>query len=126
MVVSTHCSLHLEFLTVKCWPFYMPLELTTNIKHFYRTTAFPHAGNSDHLAVIPTPAYKPRVQQDKPVIRHVRIWPSEANSALIDSFQTIQWNFFREAATYNNVTDLQEYSVSVIYDINKCIDDVTR
>lgn len=36
-----------------------------------------------------------------------------------------QWEIFREAATYNNITDFQEYSVSVIDYINTYIDDVT-
>ncbi len=32
---------------------------------------------------------------------------------------------FKEAATYNNHTDLQEYTETVTADIRKCMDDVT-
>ncbi len=32
---------------------------------------------------------------------------------------------FKEAATYNNHTDLHEYTETVTADIKKCIDDVT-
>ncbi len=35
------------------------------------------------------------------------------------------WNMFKQAATYNNTTDLQEYSETVTAYITKCIDDVT-
>ncbi len=35
------------------------------------------------------------------------------------------WNMFKEAATYNNHTDLQEYTETVTAYIKKCIDDVT-
>lgn len=95
------------------------------MKHSYRATALLHVGNSDHLAFILTLAYKARVQQDKPVVREVRIWPPGAKSALIEFFETTQQDIFREAATYNNITDLQGYSVSVTGNINKCIDDET-
>ena len=35
------------------------------------------------------------------------------------------WGIFREAATHGNVTDLQEYTESIICYINKCTYDVT-
>lgn len=143
--VSTHCSPHVELLTVKCRLFYVPLELTaviitagyvppsanvkeataelyntiteqqkahpdaffiaagdfnqaslasvlpkfhqhvdiatrgnntldlvyTNIKGSYRATALPHVDKSDHLAVMLTPAYKPREKEDKPEVKNI-------------------------------------------------------
>ncbi len=46
-------------------------------------------------------------------------------SALQDCFQDTDWNMFKEAATYNNHTDLQEYTETVTAYIKNCIDDVT-
>ncbi|KAK0141960.1 RNA-directed DNA polymerase from mobile element jockey [Merluccius polli] len=199
VVVSTLCSSNIEFMTVKCRPFYTPRELTavivtavyvppsanckeamaelytnisetqtdhpdaffiiagdfnqaslksvmpkfyqhvniatrgentldlvyTNIKDSYRAAPLPHVGSSDHLAVMLTPAYKPRVKQERPVVSEIRKWPQEAITALQDCFESTQWDIFREAATYENAIDLQEYTESVIGYINKCIDDVT-
>lgn len=164
MVVSTLCSSHVELLTLKCRPFYLPRELTaiiivavyvppstnmnisvqqmahpdaffivagdfnqailksvlpkfykhvnfatrgkntldlvyTNIKNSYRAAALPHIGSSNHLAVILTPAYRPRVKQEKPVVREVKMWPQEATPALQDCFETTRWDIFKEAAT---------------------------
>ncbi len=46
-------------------------------------------------------------------------------SALQDCFQDTDWNMFKEADTYNNYTDLQEYTETVTAYIKNCIDDVT-
>ncbi len=46
-------------------------------------------------------------------------------SALQDCFQDTDWNMFKEADTYNNHTDLQEYTETVTAYIKNCIDDVT-
>ena len=97
----------------------------TNVKNAYKAAPLPHVGNSDHNAVMLIPAYRPRVKRDRPVVREVRMWPQEATPALQDCFETTQWGIFREAATHGNVTDLQEYTESVIGYINKCTDDVT-
>ncbi|KAI4901822.1 hypothetical protein NFI96_010215 [Prochilodus magdalenae] len=42
-----------------------------------------------------------------------------------DCFEHTDWQMFREAATYSNTTDLEEYTTSVTSYIGKCIDDVT-
>lgn len=52
------------------------------------------------------------------------MWP-EASEALQDCFDTTHWNMFKQAATYNKTTDLQENSETVTVYITKCIDDVT-
>lgn len=41
----------------------------------------------------------------------------------IHSFERTQWDIFREAATSDNIIDVQEYTESVIGYINKCMDD---
>ncbi len=53
------------------------------------------------------------------------MWPEGSSEALQDCFDTTDWNMFKQAATYNNTTDLQEYSETVTAYITKCIDDVT-
>ncbi|KAL0147043.1 hypothetical protein M9458_057567 [Cirrhinus mrigala] len=74
-VVTKNCSSLVEFIFVKCRPFYLPREFATSV--------------------------------------------------LQDCFQDTDWNMFKEAATYNNQTDLQEYTETVTAYIKKCIDDVT-
>ncbi len=61
----------------------------------------------------------------KPVQKLITIWPENATSTLQDRFQCTDWNMFKEVATYNNHTDLQEYTETVTAYIKKCMDDVT-
>ncbi len=71
------------------------------------------------------PAYRPLLKLAKPVQKLITIWPENATSTLQDCFQCTDWNMFKEAATYNNHTDLQEYTETVTAYIEKCMDDVT-
>lgn len=80
---------------------------------------------SDHLAVMPKMAYKPRVKQDKPEVRGIRIWPHEANSAA-RLFWDHSVGHFRETAASDDGTNFQEYNTFVVDYINKCIDDVVK
>lgn len=73
----------------------------TNIKDSHRAASLAHVGNSEHLAVLLTPRYRLRVKQAKAEIKNVRVWPEEAISTLQDCFETTQWDFFKEAATYD-------------------------
>ncbi|KAI3358148.1 hypothetical protein L3Q82_003149 [Scortum barcoo] len=86
----------------------------------------PHIGASDHLTIMLMPAYRQRVKVIKPVLKEVRVWPQEATSALQDCFGTTDWEMFKEAATYNNLIDVEEYTDTVTSYITKCIDDVTH
>ncbi len=81
--------------------------------------------NSDHISVMLIPAYRPLLKLAKPVQKLITIWPENATSTLQDCFQCTDWNMFKEAATYNNHTDLQEYTETVTAYIKKCMDDVT-
>ncbi|KAJ8336082.1 hypothetical protein SKAU_G00394250 [Synaphobranchus kaupii] len=69
---------------------------------------------------------RPRVKVIKPVPKQVRVWPEGASSALQDCFDTTDWEMFKQAATYNNHTDIEEYTDTVTSYISKCIDDVTH
>ncbi|KAL0159498.1 hypothetical protein M9458_043223, partial [Cirrhinus mrigala] len=97
---------------------------TTN-KNAYRAEPRPHLGYSDHISVMLIPSYRPLLKLTKPVQKQITVWPDNATSALQDCFQCTDWNMFKEAATYNNHTDLQEYTETVTAYIKKCIDDVT-
>ncbi|KAK3524889.1 hypothetical protein QTP86_011214 [Hemibagrus guttatus] len=59
------------------------------------------------------------------VLKLVKTWPEGAISALQDCFECTDWDMFREAATNDDTTDLEEYMSSVTSYISKCIDDVT-
>ncbi len=198
-VLSKHCSSLVEFMVVKCRPFYLPREFTaivivavyippcanakdalrelysaiseqqtnnpdgffiiagdfnhanlktvlpkfyqhvnfatrgnntldfvyTTVKNAYRAEPRPHLGYSDHISVMLIPAYRPLLKLAKPVQKQITVWPDNATSALQDCFQDTDWNMFKEAATYNNHTDLQEYTETVTAYIKYCIDDVT-
>ncbi len=198
-VLSKHCSSLVEFMFVKCRPFYLPREFTaivivavyippcanakdalrelycaiseqqtndpdgffiiagdfnhanlktvlpkfyqhvnfatrgnntldfvyTTVKNAYKAVPRPHLGYSDHISVMLIPAYRPLLKLAKPVQKLITIWPENATSTLQDCFQCTDWNMFKEAATYNNHTDLQEYTETVTAYIKKCMDDVT-
>ncbi len=183
-VISKHCSSLVEFMFVKCRPFYLPREFTaivivavyippcanakdalrelysaiseqqtnnpdgffiiagdfnhanlktvlpkfnqhvnfatrgnntldfvyTTGKNAYKAVPRPHLGYSDHISVMLIPAYRPLLKLAKPVQKLITIWPNDATSTLQDCFQCTDWNMFKEAATYNNHTDLQEYT----------------
>ncbi|MCI4379001.1 hypothetical protein PGIGA_G00222700 [Pangasianodon gigas] len=91
----------------------------------YKALPLPHLGASDHITVMLMPAYKPLVKVAKPVRKQILVWPEGSSEALQDCFSTTDWNMFKQAATYNNTTDLQEYTETVTAYITKCIDDVT-
>ncbi len=97
----------------------------TTGKNAYKVEPRPHLGYSDHISVMLIPAYRPLLKLAKPVQKLITIWPNDATSTLQDCFQCTDWNMFKEAATYNNHTDLHEYTETVTAYIKKCIDDVT-
>ncbi len=94
----------------------------TTVKHAYKAEPRPHLGYSDHISVMLIPAYRPLLKLAKPVQKQITVWPDNATSALQDCFQDTDWNMFKEAATYNNHTDLQEYTETVTAYIKYCID----
>ncbi len=98
----------------------------TTVKNPYKAEPRPQLGYySDHISVMLIPAYRPLLKLAKPVQKQITVWPDNATSALQDCFQDTDWNMFKEAATYNNHTDLQEYTQTVTAYIKNCIDDVT-
>ncbi len=112
-------------------------NLKTVLPKFYQHVNFATRGNNTldfvytteknaYISVMLIPAYIPLLKLAKPLQKLITIWPDDATSTLQDYFQcTTDWNMFKEAATYNNHTDLQEYTETVTAYIKKCIDDVT-
>lgn len=100
-------------------------HLYTNIKNAYVAAPLPHIGSSDHLTILLKPEYRPRVRQEPPVVKEIRVWPQEAFSSLQGCFECTQWNIFKEAATSEDCINLEEYTETVLGFISKCIDDVT-
>ncbi|XP_068506162.1 uncharacterized protein [Syngnathus scovelli] len=94
-------------------------------KGAFKATPLPHLGLSDHLTVLLLPAYRQLVKASRPVRRQVRVWPEGASDALRDCFDTTDWDLFKQAATSNDWTDIEEYTDSDTSYITKCIDDVT-
>ncbi len=91
----------------------------TTVKNAYKAVPRPHLGYSDHISVMLIPAYRPLLKLAKPVQKLITIWPENATSTLQDYFQCTDWNMFKEAATYNNHTVLQEYTETVTAYIKK-------
>ncbi len=90
-----------------------------------RPYPLPHLGTSDHNTGMLMLACRPIVKVTKPVHKQIQVWPEGSSEALQDCFNTTDWNMFKQAATYNNTTDLQVYSETVTAYITKCIEDVT-
>ncbi|KAL0150730.1 hypothetical protein M9458_053953, partial [Cirrhinus mrigala] len=78
-----------------------------------------------HITVMLMPAYRPLIKVTKPIRKQKQVWPEGSSEALQDCFNSTDWSMFKQAATYNNTTDLQEYSETVTAYINKCTEDVT-
>ncbi|XP_043085178.1 uncharacterized protein LOC122331733 [Puntigrus tetrazona] len=91
----------------------------------YKALSLPHLGASDHTTVVLMPAYRPLIKVAKPATKQVRVWPEGSTEALQDCFSTTDWSVSKQAATYNNITDLQEYTETVTSYMRKCMDDVT-
>ncbi|XP_028826871.1 zinc finger matrin-type protein 4-like [Denticeps clupeoides] len=66
---------------------------------------------------------KPLVKVNKPVRKQIQVWPKGSSEVFQDCFNTTDWNMFKQAATYNNITDLQEYTETVTAYITKCTED---
>ncbi|KAL0195129.1 hypothetical protein M9458_008701, partial [Cirrhinus mrigala] len=97
----------------------------TTQKGAYKALPLPHLGASDHIIVMLMPAYRPLVKVTKPIRKQIQVWLEGSSEALQDCFDTTDWSMFKQAATYNNTTDLQEYAETVTAYINKCTEDVT-
>ncbi len=93
-------------------------QVYTNVPGAYKTYRSPHLGQSDHLSLFLTPAYKPLISRKKTQIKTVQIWTEEVSSALQDCFEDTKWELFDQS-------DLELYTSTVLSYINFCTDIVT-
>lgn len=90
----------------------------SNIKKGFRATPLPHLGQSDHLSIHLAPAYTPLRRKAQPTTRTVKTWPEGASSQLQDCFERTNWDIFGNQ-------DLEEYTSTVLFYIQNCVDNVT-
>ena len=95
-------------------------------KGAYKAFPLPPLGSSDHSTVMLMPAYRTKAKATKAVRKQITVWPEGATLALQDCFERTDWEIFKQAATYNNHTNINEYTQSVTAYISKCTDDVTE
>ena len=91
----------------------------SNIKDAYKVSPLPHLGQSDHLSLFLTPAYRPLIQRTLPEVRPIRIWSENAIPQLRDCFGTTNWDIFAQE-------DLTTYTSTVLFYIKTCMDNVTE
>lgn len=90
----------------------------SNITKAYRASPLAHLGQSDHLSLFLTPAYKPVIKHLKPTTRTVVSWPEDASSQLQDCFQRTNWCLFSDP-------DIETYTTTVLCYIKTCIGSIT-
>lgn len=56
------------------------------------------------------PAYRPLVRVRKSANKKIRVWPEVSSEAFQDCFSNINLRIFRQAAIYNIITNLNEYT----------------
>lgn len=93
-------------------------KVYSNIKEAYKVSPIPHLGQSDHLSLFLTPAYRPLIQRTMPEVRSIQIWSEDAVPQLQDCLQTTDWDIFAEE-------DLTDYTSTVLFCIKTCMDNIT-
>lgn len=77
-----------------------------------------HLGQSDHISLFLTPAYKPLIRRTKPQNKTVEYWTEEVSSSLQDCFEDTMWELFEQP-------DIELHTSTVLSYINFCMDYVT-
>ncbi len=92
-----------------------------NTLHFQRGAykALPHLGTSDYNTVMLMPAYRPIDKVTKTSSQTDTSVAGRVIRGTLRHFNITDWNMFKQAATYNNTTDLQECSETVTAYIQK-------
>lgn len=97
----------------------------SNIRGAYRAAPRPHFGHSDHISLFLYPAYRQRLKQAHPVIKQVKLWTPETESALQDCFALTDWDVFEAAATLEDSSvSVQDYAEYVTGYISTCVDNI--
>lgn len=64
-------------------------------------------------------------RKKNPTLRQVRVWPERAMETLQDYFKHAVWDMLKAAAIYNNQIYIDEYAMTVLAYISKCLDYVS-
>ncbi len=115
---------HIDFPTRGkiTWTLFTPPREELTRPYQSPTTEPRSLGASDHITVMLMPAYRDRSL--KPSNQYTNRYKCGLKGRQRHFFDTTDWDMFKQAATYNNTTDLQEHSETVTVYITKCIDDV--
>ena len=54
----------------------------SNIKHGFKASPLPHLGQSDHISLFLTPAYRPCICTSGPTVKVIQVWPEGASEQL--------------------------------------------
>lgn len=100
-------------------------QVYCNIAKGYKASPSPHLGQSDHISLSLTPAYRPFIAGTRPTVRTVTVWPEGGMERLQNCFEETDWNIFKQTATHCNYVNLNTYSTSVMDYITFCMDSVT-
>ena len=90
----------------------------SNIKHGLKTSPLPHLGQSDHISLFLTPAYRPRICTSGPTTKVLQVWPEGASEQLRDCFSDTDWTIFEE-------DNIDTYTASVLFYIKCCMENIT-
>ena len=90
----------------------------SNIKHGFKASPLPHLGQSDHISLFLTPAYRPRICTSGPTVKTIQVWPEGASEQLQDCFSDTDWSIFEE-------DNIDIYASSVLFYIKCCMENIT-
>lgn len=64
----------------------------SNIREGNKVSTYSHLGQSDHLSLFLTLAYRPLIRKTKPSVRNTKIWLNDAFTKLKDCFEHTHWD----------------------------------
>lgn len=91
--VSSGCSPILEYLMIKCRPFYLPREFTV--------VSCTSVYTPDHSSVLLLPDYRQRLKRKQTVTHSVQSWTDQSDITLHNCFRITDWKVFQAAADNN-------------------------
>ena len=77
-----------------------------NISDAYKSVSLPPLGTSDHSTIHLTPTYRPKIQTEQVVKKHVKVWSSDSVEQLQDCSDCTDWDMFLD--TCDNIHDASD------------------
>lgn len=90
------------------------VNMRTVLPNFYQHVTCLHLGQSDHLSLFLSLAYRPVVKTSAPVVRTTKFWPADATLHLQDCFEHTDWTLYSQQ-------DLEGHTFTVLHYIYKRI-----